>query len=111
MLHSNVLFIMFFLQGVQIPCPKEHAGVSDKLPEILPTKLRKQGLYLFLGKPQLDMRTSDCSSLQALTSLTRNIEKGLLQLQRKMRHVIFGAEVLESRCAWHMVRMDFLLVE
>lgn len=47
---------MFFLQGVQIPCPKEHTAIPDKLPGILSARLRKQGLYLFLRKPQLDMR-------------------------------------------------------
>lgn len=53
---DNVLFIMFFLQGVQIPCPKEHTAIPDKLPEKFSARLRKQGLYLFLRKPQLDMR-------------------------------------------------------
>ena len=55
---SRVMFCLFWfcLQGVQISCPKEHTAVPDELPEIVSERLRKQAFYLFLQKPQLDMR-------------------------------------------------------
>lgn len=60
---SRIKFCLlcFFPQGIQILCPKEHTTFPDQLPEIVSERLRKQGFYLFLWKPQLDTR---CLMLQ-----------------------------------------------
>lgn len=67
-----------------MPCPKEHSAVSDKLPEIVSARLRKQGFYLFLRKPKLDMR---CLILQQSTDTNKTWPTNQERVGKSERHV------------------------